>query len=292
MSHSTRWPHDVKSINGQRETFNTIVATIKQVHTNFGTGYSFEEDTTVDDKGYSPIWNMQGAYVGGRRESYEGPVYQQGDKVEVDLSLNPGRGSKIFYDIKRCVKVGSDTPVTKTQSLAPAEATTSSTGVTLDARISKGMAFNNLTVAIAHPEEFFDTGMDGKLTDVGVAELVLRRKQWFEALEDAMEGKTPFTRDADKPAEAPAKPAEKPAVAEQEEEPANPLDELVESVPWDTEEDIDSLKQKAVALMTSKWDSPIDAGDELRNALDLPQDWSGLDAGQWKQVIEYAEAKS
>ena len=67
--------------------------------------------------------------------------------------------------------------------------------------------------------------------------------------------------------------------------------ELVESVPWKTEESIDSLKQKAVALLTSTWDSPIAASEEIREALDLPSDWAVMTAEQWKAIIKYAENK-
>ena len=73
----------------------------------------------------------------------------------------------------------------------------------------------------------------------------------------------------------------------------DPLDELVESLPWDSSApSVDDLKQKGVALMQSKWDTPIDAADELRSALGLPQDWSQMTAEQWQSVIDFAEAKA
>ena len=283
MSHSTRWPHDVKSVNGQRETFTTVVATIAQVFTNFGTGYSFEEDTTTDAQGRKPIWNMQGAFVGGKREDYQGVVYESGDRIEVDLSLNPGRGSKIFYDIKRAAKVGSGTAVTQYETPPPAPAGAPSP---LDVKITKGMAFNNLTAALASGQTFFE--------DEDTLQAAL--SMWHMAMEDAMAGKTPFSREADVIADAvtDAQPQAAEVVAPEAEQATavvdESLNELVETIPWEGES-IEDLKQRGVALMTSKWDSPVDAGDELRKALGLPQDWSQMTADQWKAVIAFAEAK-
>jgi len=62
----------------------------------------------------------------------------------------------------------------------------------------------------------------------------------------------------------------------------------VEDIPW--EDDIEALKQRGVALMSTNWDSPIEAADELRSALGLPQDWSSMSIEQWKSVIDYAES--
>jgi hypothetical protein len=282
MSHSTRWPHDVTSINGQRETFKTVVVTIDKVFTNFGTGYSFVEDTTTDSQGRKPIWNMQGTYNNGKREDYAGPVYDAGDVVEVDLSLNPGRGSKIFYDVKRCAPVRDTDANSVTKFEAPAAAPKATS---IDERISKGMAFNNLTQALACADRaaFFE----------GEDELDNAKRMWHEAMEDAMAGKTPFSRVADVPEEiqAAVAAAETPeqAVAAAKGE-ADPITELVETVPWDGPS-VEDLKQKGVALMSSKWDTPIDAADELRTALGLPQDWSALTADQWQAVIDFAEAK-
>jgi|TARA_R110000822_G_scaffold60957_8_gene151315 hypothetical protein len=280
MSHSDRFPHDVKSVNGQRETFKTVVVTVDKVFTNFGTGYSFVEDTTVDDQGRKPIWNMQGNYTNGKREDYAGVVFEAGDRIEVDLSLNPGRGSKIFYDIKRAAKVREGTEVTQYDAPAPAVKATP-----IDVRISKGMAFNNLTTMLASPES--EQAFSGNL-------LAAAWDMWHKALEDTMAGKSPFSREADVIADAviddgvvdladvtPVPP------------PADPLDELVENVPWnDGAPSVEDLKQKGVALMQSKWDTPIDAADELRGALGLPQDWSQMTAEQWQSVIDFAEAKA
>ena len=186
MSYSSRWPHDVKTVNNNRETFNTVVVTIGKVFTNFGTGYSFAEDTGRDDQGRSPIWNMQGAYVkGSGREKWEGTVFEEGTKVEVDLSANPGRGTKVFYDVYRCVKVSDDTPVTVFKTAEGKEQEPSS-GLTMQQRINKGMAFNNLTVALASAEPFFDD--EDALTAA--------TRMWHMALEDSMAGKSPFSREA------------------------------------------------------------------------------------------------
>jgi hypothetical protein len=281
MSHSDKWPHDVKQVNGARETFTTIVATIDKVFTNFGTGYSFVEDTTVDGQGRKPIWNMSGAFTNGKREDYAGVVYDAGDRIEVDLSLNPGRNGKIFYDVKRAAKVGEGTAVTQYETPPPAPAGAPSP---LDVKITKGMAFNNLTAALASTQPFFED------EDT----LQAARSMWHMALEDAMAGKTPFSREADVIADAIVVPEQaKAPVAEAPQATAvidESLNELVETVPWEGES-IEDLKQKGVALMTSKWDSPVDAGDELRKALGLPQDWSQMTADQWKEVIAYAEAK-
>jgi hypothetical protein len=281
MSHSDRFPHDVKSVNGQRETFKTVVVTVDKVFTNFGTGYSFVEDTTVDDQGRKPIWNMQGNYTNGKREDYAGVVFEAGDRIEVDLSLNPGRGSKIFYDIKRAAKVREGTEVTQYDAPAPAVKATP-----IDVRISKGMAFNNLTSALGSGQASFFFP-DEKTKESAMS-------MWHMALEDSMAGKSPFSREADVIADAviddgvvdladvtPVPP------------PADPLDELVENVPWnDGAPSVEDLKQKGVALMQSKWDTPIDAADELRGALGLPQDWSQMTAEQWQSVIDFAEAKA
>jgi hypothetical protein len=281
MSHSDKWPHDVKQVNGARETFTTIVATIDKVFTNFGTGYSFVEDTTVDPQGRKPIWNMSGAFANGKREDYTGVVYDAGDRIEVDLSLNPGRGGKIFYDVKRAAKVGEGTAVTQYETPPPAPAGAPSP---LDVKITKGMAFNNLTAALASGQTFFED------EDT----LQAARSMWHMAMEDAMAGKTPFSREADVIADAIVVPEQaKAPVAEAPQATSvidETLNELVETMPWEGES-IEDLKQKGVALMTSKWDSPVDAGDELRKALGLPQDWSQMTADQWKEVIAYAEAK-
>jgi hypothetical protein len=288
MSHSTRWPHDVKSINGQRETFTTIVATIDKVFTQFGTGYSFVEDTTVDSNGRKPIWNMQGAYTNGKREDYEGIVYEAGERIEVDLSLNPGRGSKIFYDVKRAAKVGDDTAVTNFADPEPDKTKPQS----LDQRISKGMAFNNLTTMLASGKQGADYAFSTN------DELQAAWRMWHMALQDTMAGKPPFSRDADVVADAltdaslAVAEADKPEQSTAETPPTDPLDELVEDMPWTKEgESIEDLKQKGVALMTSKWATPIDAADELRKELGLPQDWSQMTADQWHKVIDFAEAK-
>lgn len=284
MSYSTRFPHDVKSINGQRETFKTVVVTVDKVFTQFGTGYSFVEDTTTDGQGRKPIWNMQGTYNNGKREDYAGIVYEAGDRIEVDLSLNPGRGSKIFYDVKRAAKVSEGTAVTdfsKFEDSKPDAAR--GTAHTIDQRISKGMAFNNLTQVLTSEQAAdFYTG------DAWTAAM----NMWHMAMEDAMAGKTPFSREADVIADAVIDDG---VVDLADVEPIapkpDPIDELVEDVPWDAGESIEDLKQKGVALMTSKWDSPIDAGDELRKELGLPQDWSQMTADQWREVITFAEAK-
>lgn len=283
MSHSDKWPHDVRQVNGARETFSTVVATIDKVFTNFGTGYSFVEDTTVDGQGRKPIWNMSGAFTNGKREDYAGVVYEAGDRIEVDLSLNPGRNGKIFYDVKRAAKVGGGTAVTQYETPPVVAAAPSP----LDVKITKGMAFNNLTVALASTQPFF------KDEDT----LQAARSMWHMALEDAMAGKTPFSREADAVADAIVEPevaapkATAKAFKEFEgNEPSNQIDELVETLAWDGPS-IEDLKQKGVALMTSKWDSPVDAGDELRKALGLPQDWSQMTAEQWQSVIAFAEAK-
>mgnify|MGYP003135802403 CR=1 FL=1 len=288
MSHSTRWPHDVKSINGQRETFTTVVATIDKVFTQFGTGYSFVEDTTVDSNGRKPIWNMQGAYTNGKREDYEGIVYEAGERIEVDLSLNPGRGSKIFYDVKRAAKVGDGTAVTKFADPEPDKAKPQS----LDERISKGMAFNNLTTMLASGKQGADYAFSTN------DELQAAWRMWHMALEDTMAGKPPFSREADVVADALTDASLAVAEADKQEQgttetpPADPLDELVEDMPWTKEgESIEDLKQKGVSLMTSKWATPIDAADELRKELGLPQDWSQMTADQWRKVIDFAEAK-
>ena len=281
MSHSDRFPHDVKSVNGQRETFKTVVVTVDKVFTNFGTGYSFAEDTTGDDQGRKPIWNMQGTYNNGKREDWAGVVFEAGDRIEVDLSLNPGRGSKIFYDIKRAAKVRDGTEVTQYDAPAPAVKATP-----IDVRISKGMAFNNLTAMLAsdNAEQLF-----------GTEELLsAAHLMWHMALEDSMAGKSPFSREADLIADAVIDDgvvdlADVTPVPPQ----ADPLDELVENVPWnDDAPSVEDLKQKGVALMQSKWDTPIDAADELRGALGLPQDWSQMTAEQWQSVIDFAEAKA
>jgi hypothetical protein len=283
MSHSDRFPHDVKSINGQRETFKTVVVTVDKVFTNFGTGYSFVEDTTIDDQGRKPIWNMQGAYVNGKREDYAGVVFESGDRIEVDLSLNPGRGSKIFYDIKRAAKVSEGTEVTKYKAPPPPVQATP-----IDVRISKGMAFNNLTTMLASPESA--QAFSGKA-------LAAAWDMWHKALEDTMAGKTPFMREADAVADAVVDAVTDDGVvdlADVEPTPpkTDPIDELVETLPWsDNAPSIDDLKQKGVALMQAKWDTPIDAADELRGTLGLPQDWSQMTAEQWQSVIDYAEAK-
>jgi hypothetical protein len=280
MSHSDRFPHDVKSINGQRETFKTVVVTVDKVFTNFGTGYSFAEDTTVDDQGRKPIWNMQGTYNNGKREDYTGVVFEAGDRIEVDLSLNPGRGSKIFYDIKRAAKVREGTEVTQYDAPAPAVKATP-----IDVRISKGMAFNNLTAMLA----------SDNATQLFATEELLSAAHlmWHMALEDSMAGMSPFSREADLIADA----VIDDGVVDLADVPVppqgDPLDELVENVPWnDDAPSVEDLKQKGVALMQSKWDTPIDAADELRGALGLPQDWSQMTAEQWQSVIDFAEAKA
>ena len=283
MSYSSRWPHDVKTVNNNRETFNTVVVTIGKVFTNFGTGYSFAEDTGRDDQGRSPIWNMQGAYVkGSGREKWEGTVCEEGTKVEVDLSANPGRGTKVFYDVYRCVKVSDDTPVTVFKTTEGKEQEPSS-GLTMQQRINKSMAFNNLTEVLTSEQsaDFYE-GDD----------YTAAMNMWHMAMEEAMAGKTPFSRAADVIADAVIDDG---VVDLADVEPIapkpDPIDELVENIPWDTGESIEDLKQKGVALMTSKWDSPVDAGDELRKALGLPQDWSQMTADQWREVITFAEAK-
>lgn len=296
MSYSSRWPHDVKTVNNNRETFNTVVVTINKVFTNFGTGYSFVEDTGKDDQGRSPIWNMQGAYVkGSGREKWEGTVFEEGTKVEVDLSANPGRGTKVFYDIYRCVKVSDDTPVTVFKTAEGKEQEPTS-GLTMQQRINMGMAFNNMTVMLsgATAKEIFDGDGDSEHQDEPPLTFNEAKDLWNRALTETMKGRTPFEWLEQGLPEIPEPETQAPESTEggdSTQSKDDPLTELVESVPWKTEESIDSLKQKAIALLTSNWDSPIAASEEIREALDLPSDWSDLSAEQWQAIIKYAENK-
>ena len=286
MSYSSRWPHNVKSINNNRETFNTVVVTIDKVFTNFGTGYSFVEDTGRDSQGRKPIWNMQGTYVkGSGRIPWEGTPFEEGTKVEVDLSANPGRGDKVFYDVYRCVKVSDETPVTVFKTAEGKEQEPSS-GLTQQERINMSMAFNNITVMLASKEA--ESIFDGDGTRLWPLSYDDAKDLWNRALAETMKGRTPFEWLLEQELPEVTEPE---AQAPESTEAVDPLAELVESVPWKTEESIDSLKQKAVAMLTSNWDSPIAASEEIREALSLPSDWSDLSAEQWKSIINYAENK-
>ncbi len=286
MSYSSRWPHNVKSINNNRETFNTVVVTIDKVFTNFGTGYSFVEDTGRDSQGRKPIWNMQGTYVkGSGRIPWEGTPFEEGTKVEVDLSANPGRGDKVFYDVYRCVKVSDETPVTVFKTAEGKEQEPSS-GLTQQERINMSMAFNNITVMLASKEA--ESIFDGDGTRLWPLSYDDAKDLWNRALAETMKGRTPFEWLLEQELPEVTEPE---AQAPESTEAGDPLAELVESVPWKTEESIDSLKQKAVAMLTSNWDSPIAASEEIREALSLPSDWSDLSAEQWKSIINYAENK-
>jgi hypothetical protein len=159
------------------------------------------------------------------------------------------------------------------------------------------MAFNNLTTMLASGKQGADYAFSTN------DELQAAWRMWHMALQDTMAGKPPFSREADVIADASLDAAEaKPVEADKPEmtygqktaetPPTNPLDELVEDMPWTKEgESLEDLKQKGVALMTSKWATPIDAADELRKELGLPQDWSQMTADQWHKVIDFAEAK-
>tara|TARA_B100000700_G_C15016871_1_gene843727 strand:- start:1122 stop:1952 length:831 start_codon:yes stop_codon:yes gene_type:complete len=276
----------VKSINNNRETFNTVVVTIDKVFTNFGTGYSFVEDTGRDSQGRKPIWNMQGTYVkGSGRIPWEGTPFEEGTKVEVDLSANPGRGDKVFYDVYRCVKVSDETPVTVFKTAEGKEQEPSS-GLTQQERINMSMAFNNITVMLASKEA--ESIFDGDGTRLWPLSYDDAKDLWNRALAETMKGRTPFEWLLEQELPEVTEPE---AQAPESTEAGDPLAELVESVPWKTEESIDSLKQKAVAMLTSNWDSPIAASEEIREALSLPSDWSDLSAEQWKSIINYAENK-
>lgn len=293
MAYDEQFPHNVRTTNNNRKAFAPVHVTIERVFTNFGTGYSFIEDDSLTGQGRKPIWNMQGKPQGRSRPlPYEGPVYEAGATLEVDLSTNVS-GGKTYYNITRAI------PITSEEFETP-EVETPKSVLTTDARICKGMAFNNLTAIIT-------SGMTEEVFGDNKARVI---SSWLEAYEATKSGKTPFLDyepkkdDADTGTYA-TEENKAQAIAEIDahvkhnekvEQPTLPIevgpDEEVEELLWDAPDHLGSLRAKAVTLMQEKWDQAKDASAEIHKAFThLPTDWSELTVEQWLEVIAFLEGK-
>lgn len=77
------WPHDIFKLDDNRTTFNFKVLTVDRVFDGqYGYGLKFVEDP--DEK----IWNLKGQWNELERkfDDYAGKKYEEGDRVEVQLT--------------------------------------------------------------------------------------------------------------------------------------------------------------------------------------------------------------
>ena len=113
------WPFEASAISPDKQgkevvKFDTIVATIDRVFDTRKLGYSFQEDATKLDTGYTRVWEMQEEYDNGKWLPYSGQRYDAGQTVEVKLLLREGRWGKVNK-----IALAHGDPFTKTGTDAP-----------------------------------------------------------------------------------------------------------------------------------------------------------------------------
>ena len=183
---SSMFPYDLQGMKDGRLTFKRKELTVAQVFTRYGVGYSFEED----DSDPRSIWNHKGEWDDATRrfKDYDGEVYEVGQLVEVVLSYRTytrkdgGTGESREIVRHRKLNAGSlpahsvnaDTPPVSTA--APKDS--------VDSRILKNSAWNNLTSLLASAEPQFTE-----------AERIRFKRIWQEALHHAMQGEPLFQDD-------------------------------------------------------------------------------------------------
>lgn len=113
------WPNEVTTIKTDkgRETvrFKRVITTIEKFFPKYGGGYSFRDDTGTNDRGYKNIWSMSGEYnpQTGKRDPYCGPTYDEGQTVEVELSITTVENTGKIYNNVDSIQLGNGNPFDK-----------------------------------------------------------------------------------------------------------------------------------------------------------------------------------
>ena len=206
----------------QRVSYAPVVLTV-------GAPSKYPDAATQLPKGCAFV-EIDGFWDWHKNDLLAGNIPKSGEVVMVRLSTNPKQTAGSFYqDIQKWKPaletefpiptqrggqqggdLGWGTPAPQQPAAGVVQPVGS--GLTLDQRIAKGMAFNNLTTALANPKNFFNEET-----------LVPSMNLWQEAFEDAMNGDTPFNR------------TEEPVAHEPEQESGMPPevpDDDFETVSW------------------------------------------------------------
>lgn len=222
MPDITTWPFKVDDqYQGKGIAFENVTATIKLAVKKRDTGdvigYKFEEDPEMEGDYERTWWGPSGPWddEANRFLPYTGPIFQQGDLVDLKLRMTVDKNGVERHNISRIRNSTRKSP-TETHAaasggdyankeLATASPQGSQPQTSIDQRINLGMAFNNATAILAaaiqagtEPQERITKMKPSGLAMFGVT-LGEIADQWHKWFNEASRG-LPLTPVSDEPA--------------------------------------------------------------------------------------------